>query len=136
MMLLRSIMTVGSFTLASRILGFVRDIFIAANLGAGFLADVFFVAFKAPNLFRRLFAEGAFNAAFVPQLTGILGNYGKLEAQIFAEQVLAVIFWFLLVFVIVFQIFMPVVILVFAPGFVEDSEKFNLAVFLTRITYY
>ncbi|MBT7485776.1 MAG: lipid II flippase MurJ, partial [Rhodospirillales bacterium] len=69
--LLRAIATVGGFTLISRILGFVRDILIAAILGAGVLADVFFVAFKFPNLFRRLFAEGAFNAAFVPIFTGL-----------------------------------------------------------------
>ena len=135
MMLLRSILTIGGFTLLSRILGFIRDILVAAILGAGSLADIFFVSFKAPNLFRRLFAEGAFNAAFVPQLSGVLSNKGKLEAEAFVEQILAVLFWFLLIFLIIFEIFMPVVILVFAPGFFDDSEKFNLTVLLTRITF-
>ncbi|MBT4218519.1 MAG: lipid II flippase MurJ, partial [Rhodospirillaceae bacterium] len=76
MVLLRSIVTVGSLTLVSRLFGFVRDILIAAVLGAGMLADVFFVAFKFPNLFRRLFAEGAFNMAFVPLFAGILEAEG------------------------------------------------------------
>ena len=72
MTLLRSIMTVGSITTVSRVFGFFRDILIAATLGASMLADVFFVAFKFPNLFRRLFAEGAFSMAFVPIFAGIL----------------------------------------------------------------
>jgi len=121
--------------MVSRVLGFFRDILIASFLGAGMLADVFFVAFKAPNLFRRLFAEGAFNAAFVPQFTSILENEGKIKASLFAEQAMAVLFWFVLIFIICMQIFMPIVMLGFAPGFVDDSEQFNLVVFLTRITF-
>ena len=77
----------------SRVLGFVRDILVAAVLGAGLLADVFFVAFKLPNLFRRLFAEGAFSAAFVPQFAGYLESHGKEVARVFAEQVLTVLLW-------------------------------------------
>jgi len=84
MVLLRSITTVGGFTLVSRVLGFLRDILIAAVLGAGAGADVFFVAFKLPNLFRRLFAEGAFSMAFVPLFAGELTRSGRAAAREFA----------------------------------------------------
>jgi putative peptidoglycan lipid II flippase len=135
MVLLRSIVTVGSFTMVSRMLGFCRDILIATFLGAGLLADVFFVAFKAPNLFRRLFAEGAFNAAFVPQFAGILEYEGKIKAKVFAEQALGVLLWSMLIFVVCIQILMPYLMLGLAPGFKGNSEQFNLAVLLTRITF-
>jgi len=121
--------------MVSRVFGFFRDILIASFLGTGMLADVFFVAFKAPNLFRRLFAEGAFNAAFVPQFTNILENDGKIKANQFAEQAMATLFWFVFIFVIFMQIIMPLVMLGFAPGFADDPEQFNLAIFLTRITF-
>ncbi len=85
MSLLRSIATVGSFTLLSRITGFLRDMMIAAFLGAGLVADAFFVAFRFPNLFRSLFAEGAFSAAFVPLFAGKLESDGKEAARQFAE---------------------------------------------------
>ncbi|MBT3768053.1 MAG: murein biosynthesis integral membrane protein MurJ [Rhodospirillales bacterium] len=133
--LLRAIATVGGFTLISRILGFVRDILIAAILGAGVLADVFFVAFKFPNLFRRLFAEGAFNAAFVPIFTGLNESEGRDSAKLFAEEALSGLFWVLLLFIALIEIAMPLAMLAFAPGFTADSEKFDLAVLLTRITF-
>ena len=135
MTLLRSIITVSGFTLLSRILGFCRDILIAAYLGTGGLADVFFVSFKIPNLFRRLFAEGAFNSAFIPLFAGILEKEGKVKAQEFAEQALSALLWSMLIFVVCFQIIMPYLMMGFAPGFLEDSEKFNLAILLTRITF-
>ena len=135
MTLLRSIITVSGFTLLSRILGFCRDILIAAYLGTGVLADVFFVSFKIPNLFRRLFAEGAFNSAFIPLFAGILEKEGKAKAQEFGEQALSVLLWSMLIFVVCFQIMMPYLMIVFAPGFLEDSEKFNLAILLTRLTF-
>jgi putative peptidoglycan lipid II flippase len=135
MVLLRSIVTVGSFTMVSRTLGFCRDILIATFLGAGVLADVFFVAFKAPNLFRKLFAEGAFNAAFVPQFAGILEYEGKIKAKVFAEQALGVLLWSMLIFVIFIQILMPYLMLGLAPGFKSNTEQFNMAVLLTRITF-
>ncbi len=119
----------------SRILGFVRDILIAAILGAGLLADVFFVAFKLPNLFRRLFAEGAFNAAFVPLFTGALEEEGKEAARVFADQSLSVLLWSLLVFVGLMEMAMPWAMYAFAPGFAADPDKFNLAVLLARITF-
>ena len=135
MRLLQSIATVGGFTLVSRVLGFLRDILIAAVLGAGAGADVFFVAFKLPNLFRRLFAEGAFSMAFVPMFAGRVESEGIRDAKIFAEAAFSVLFWVLLVFVVVVQIAMPLVMLGFAPGFVGDPGKFSLAVELTRITF-
>lgn len=135
MALLRSIATVGGYTMMSRIFGFVRDILIAAMLGAGPIADAFFVAFKLPNFFRRLFAEGAFNAAFVPLFTGRLAADGRAAAQSFAAQVMAVMVTALLVFVTVFQIAMPVLMYGLAPGFAAEPAKFALAVDLTRITF-
>ena len=135
MRLLQAIATVGAVTLVSRVLGFIRDILVAAVLGAGVGADAFFIAFKIPNLFRRLFAEGAFSMAFVPMFAGRLEDSGIQVAKNFAEQALSVLFFILLVFVVVLQITMPIVMLVFAPGFIGDPGKFNLVVELTRITF-
>ena len=135
MALLRSIATVGGYTMMSRVLGFVRDILIAAILGAGPVADAFFVAFKLPNFFRRLFAEGAFNAAFVPLFSGRLAAEGFESARAFAASVLSVMVVFLYLFVTALQIAMPVLMYGFAPGFVDDPAKFALAVDLTRITF-
>ncbi len=135
MSLLRSIVTVGSLTMASRVLGFIRDVLVAAVLGAGLTADVFFVAFKLPNLFRRLFAEGAFAVAFVPIFSGELEDNGLGEAKAFAEEAMAVLLWALLGLVIVFELAMPWVMYAVAPGFVGDAERFPLAVTLTRITF-
>jgi putative peptidoglycan lipid II flippase len=135
MALLKSIATVGGYTMASRILGFARDILVAALLGAGPVADAFFVAFKLPNFFRRLFAEGAFNAAFVPLFTRHLSEDGAASAQRFAEEVLSVLVVVLLLFCTLVQIAMPWAMIGFAPGFVGDPEKFDLAVELTRITF-
>jgi putative peptidoglycan lipid II flippase len=135
MALLRSIATVGSLTMVSRGFGFVRDILIAATLGAGMAADVFFVAFKFPNLFRRLFAEGAFSMAFVPIFAGLLEEEGEEKAKEFADQAMAVLLWALLIFVAVIELAMPWVMRVFAPGFLDQPEKFALAVELSRITF-
>ena len=135
MVLLRSIATVGGFTLISRVLGFVRDILIAAVLGAAAGADVFFVAFKLPNLFRRLFAEGAFSMAFVPMFAGRVEAEGIQAAKAFANAAFSVLFWSLLVFVGVIELAMPLVMLGFAPGFIDDPAKFDMAVELTRITF-
>src|SRR6266436_4190613 len=117
MALLRSVATVGSYTLVSRIFGFVRDILTAAVLGAGPVADAFFVAQRLPNLFRSLFAEGAFSAAFVPLFAGTMAGHGKEAARIFAEDALAVLLAALLVFVLLGEVFMPAVMKVIAPGF-------------------
>ena len=139
MALLRSISTFGSLTLVSRVLGFIRDILLAGFLGASLVADCFFVAFKLPNFFRRLFAEGAFNAAFVPLFCGILGDRsearGRAHAKRFAEEALAVLLPILLLFTALMQASMPWVMVALAPGFVDNPEKFDLAVDLTRSTF-
>jgi putative peptidoglycan lipid II flippase len=135
MALLRSVATVGSYTLLSRVFGFIRDILTAAILGAGPVADAFFVAQRLPNLFRSLFAEGAFSAAFVPLFAGTMADHGKERARVFAEDALAVLLAALLGFVLLGEIFMPAVMEVISPGFGEDPEKFGLAVELARITF-
>ncbi len=135
MTLLRSVATVGSYTLLSRVMGFVRDILTAALLGAGPVADAFFVAQRLPNLFRSLFAEGAFSAAFVPLFAGAMAEHGKDAARAFAEDALAVLLVALLGFVLVGEIFMPAVMRIIAPGFADDPAKFALAVALARITF-
>lgn len=135
MSLLRAITTVGGYTLISRVLGFIRDVLLAAILGAGAAADAFVVAFKLPNLFRRLFAEGAFNAAFVPLFARRLVGEGRDAARLFAEQAQAVLLFALVVFVLIAEAAMPWAMRIVAPGFIEDPAKFQLAVELTRITF-
>jgi putative peptidoglycan lipid II flippase len=135
MALFRSVATVGSLTMVSRLFGFVRDILTAAILGAGPVADAFFVAQRLPNLFRSLFAEGAFSAAFVPLANRALVDGGKPALKEFAEEAFAVLFVALLVFVILGEIFMPWVMNVIAPGFEAEPGKFQLVVTLSRITF-
>jgi putative peptidoglycan lipid II flippase len=135
MILIRSIATVGGLTMVSRVFGFVRDVLIASVLGAGSIADAFFVAFKFPNLFRRLFAEGAFTAAFVPIFAGVLETEGQPVAKRFAEQALSVLLSGLLVFVVVVEIAMPWAMHVFAPGFADEPDKFAMTVLFTRIAF-
>lgn len=135
MTLLRAAATVGGLTMISRVLGFLRDVLIASVLGAGLMADAFFVAFKLPNLFRRLFAEGAFNLAFVPLFAGLLRGSGRAPAKRFAEDALAVLLWALMITVIAAEIAMPWLMAVFAPGFLDEPGKFALTVDLTRLTF-
>jgi putative peptidoglycan lipid II flippase len=135
MALIRSIATVGGYTMISRVLGFVRDILIAASLGAGPVADAFFVAFKLPNFFRRLFAEGAFNAAFVPLFARHMSEGGADAARRFAEEVMSVFVVFLMLFVAGLQIAMPWLMHGFAPGFADDPYRFDLAVSLSQVTF-
>lgn len=120
--LLRAVATVGSFTLLSRITGFTRDILIAAFLGAGAAADAFFVAFQFPNLFRRLFAEGAFAAGFVPVFSGLLEKQGRAQALAFAEEAMAVLASVLALFSAAMIALMPWVIPIIAPGFAETGD--------------
>ena len=131
----RWVATIGSYTMASRLLGFLRDILIAATLGAGPLADIFFVAFKFPNFFRRLFAEGAFNSAFIPLFAKELEGGGRRSAIDFAEEVLSVFLPSLIFLVAIAQILMPWLMYCIAPGFSENPEIFDLAVHLTRFTF-
>jgi putative peptidoglycan lipid II flippase len=133
MNLIKSTSTFSFFTIISRLLGYLRDILIAIFLGTGFLADVFFVAFRIPNTFRRLFSEGTFNAAFIPSYSSETVK-GKSKSNKFANDVLSYLFLILLILVLVAQIFMPAFVSLIAPGFVDDNEKMNLAINLTRIT--
>lgn len=135
MSLLKSVATVSGYTMISRILGFIRDILIANFLGAGPVADAFFVAFRIPNMFRRLVAEGAFSAAFVPLLAAKLERDGKAAALIFASQALSVLFTALFIFTVLFMIFMAPAMSLLAPGFETGGERFNLAVLYTTITF-
>ncbi|MBL4863780.1 MAG: murein biosynthesis integral membrane protein MurJ [Rhodobiaceae bacterium] len=135
MNLVRSAMTVGGMTLISRFLGFARDILIAGTLGTGPIADAFFVAFKFPNLFRRLFAEGAFNSAFVPLFAKRLEGEGEASAKRFAEEALSVLLFTLIVLTIVAELTMPWLMYVIAPGFADTPDKFELGILLTRIAF-
>jgi putative peptidoglycan lipid II flippase len=133
--MLRSVATVGAWTMVSRILGFARDMLIAAKLGATPMADAFFVALRLPNLFRQLFGEGAFNAAFVPAFAGSYAMEGPREARLLANSLAALMAAFLSGLVILGIVFMPQLLFVLAPGFVGEALRFPLAVELTRITF-
>ena len=124
MNLIKSTGTFGFYTIISRLLGYIRDILIAIFLGTGLLADAFFVAFRIPNTFRRLFSEGTFNAAFVPSYTSEM-NKGKKSANEFANNIFNLLFLGLLILTIVVQIFMPGFVSIIAPGFVDDLEKMD-----------
>ena len=134
MNLLKSTGTFGLFTIISRVLGYLRDILIAIFLGTGILADVFFVAFRIPNTFRRLFSEGTFNAAFIPSYA-LEMTKGKTQSKKFANDIFNILFLGLFFLVIFVQIFMPAFVSIIAPGFIGDSEKMQLAIDLTRITF-
>ena len=133
--MLRSILTVGGWTMASRVLGFLRDMLIAAHLGAGPVADAFFIALKLPNLFRRLFGEGAFNAAFVPAFAATLTVSGPAQARALAERMSTLMTLWLSLLTLLGIGFMPQVMRALAPGFVDDPLRFGLAVEMTRITF-
>ncbi|MBL4907651.1 MAG: murein biosynthesis integral membrane protein MurJ, partial [Sneathiella sp.] len=135
MSLLKSVATVGGFTMISRILGFIRDILIATVLGAGPISDAFFVAFRIPNMFRRLVAEGAFTAAFIPLFSRQIEENGKEAALQFASHALGFLTGFLFVFSLLFMIFMPVLMQFLAPGFDIEGQRYALAVEYARITF-
>jgi putative peptidoglycan lipid II flippase len=131
--MIRRFFTVGGFTLLSRITGFVRDVTMAAVLGAGPIADAFFVAFRLPNHFRAIFAEGAFAAAFVPAYARTLEQDGKLAARSFADRLALAMIVLQVVLLIIALIYTPAVVRLLAPGL--DASRFDLAVALTRITF-
>jgi putative peptidoglycan lipid II flippase len=135
MSLIRGIATVGGYTLVSRVLGFLRDVLTAAYLGAGPVADAFFIAFKFPNFFRRLFAEGAFNAAFVPLFAGMVAKDGRVVARNFAEDAMAVLIAVLLALTLVIELLMPQFVALVAPGFRDEPEKLALAIEFTHVTF-
>ena len=133
--MIRRIATVGGLTLVSRLTGFIRDVVMAAVLGAGPVADAFFVAFRLPNHFRAIFAEGAFAAAFVPAYARTLEQDGLPVAKVFGDQIASALVVINLVLLAIALIFTPWVVSVLAPGLVGDPERFDLAVALTRITF-
>jgi len=135
MALLRSAATVGGYTMVSRVLGFVREMLVAAFLGASPVSDAFFVALRLPNMFRSLFAEGAFSAAFVPLFAGKVAEEGKEAARRFAEDALAVLLLVLLLFLVAGEMLAPFILDVIAPGFRAAPQKFALAVDSTRIMF-
>jgi len=134
MNLVKSTGTFGFYTIISRLLGYLRDVLIAVFLGTSLLADAFFVAFRIPNTFRRLFAEGTFNAAFVPSYTSELIK-SKTKSQIFANQVFNLLLLGLFFLVLLIEVFMPVFVSLIAPGFAKNKDKIDLAITLTRITF-
>jgi putative peptidoglycan lipid II flippase len=133
--MLGRIFTVGGYTLLSRLTGFARDIMLAAILGAGPVADAFFVAFRLPNHFRAIFAEGAFNAAFVPAYAHVHGERGEAAAKLFSDRVFTLLFLSQVILLVLAFIFMPQAMTLLAPGFTHDPEQRNLAIELTRITF-
>jgi len=126
---------VAGLTLVSRLAGYLRDFVTAVLLGAGSVADAFFIAFKIPNMFRAIFAEGAFNSAFVPMFSHLLEGKGESAARKFAANIFAFLFYILLATTVLALVFMPFMLDVFAPGFRAEPEKFALAVSLSRITF-
>jgi putative peptidoglycan lipid II flippase len=132
--MLGRIFTVGGYTLLSRLTGFARDIMLAAILGAGPVADAFFVALRLPNHFRAIFAEGAFNAAFVPAYAHLYGQ-NEASAKLFADRIFTLLFAAQVVLLAVAWLFMPQVIAILAPGFSDDPARGELAIALTRITF-
>lgn len=133
--MLGGILTVGGLTLLSRVTGFMRDIMLAAILGAGPIADAFFVALRLPNHFRAIFAEGAFNSAFVPAYARIRQQDGAGPARLFADRIFTLLIAVEAVLLVLALIFTPAVIRLLAPGFADDQGQFALAVSLTRITF-
>ena len=134
MNLLSSTYVFSFFTLISRVLGYLRDILIAIFLGASIFADAFFVAFRLPNTFRRLFAEGTFNAAFIPSYTAAKVE-NKIKGKKFADEVLCLLILVLLFIVLLVEVFTPYIVYLIAPGFDENTIKFNLTVEFSRITF-
>jgi putative peptidoglycan lipid II flippase len=132
----KAIGTIGSLTLVSRVLGFAREMVMARVLGANMFADAFLVAFRLPNTFRRFFGEGAFSAGFVPLFSQRYHGEGGIdEARRFSEEVLAIFLPALLVFTLIGQIAMPALVWLLASGFAGDAEKFDLTIWLSRLTF-
>lgn len=135
MNLFRSLATVSSMTLLSRILGFVRDALIARVFGAGMATDAFSIAFRLPNLLRRLFAEGAFSQAFVPVLSEYRAKRGDADTKLLVDHVASALFLAVIVITLIGMVATPAIIYLTAPGFADQPDKFALTVTLTRITF-
>lgn len=132
--LIRSIATISLFTIGSRFIGFFRSILMASLVGAGSMADALIVAIKLPSVMRRIFAEGAFNAAFVPLFAGILAKDGHTKARSYAEEIFSLLVLVLAIFVLMAELFMPHVLKVILPGFSKTPERLEYAITFTRIT--
>lgn len=135
MAIIRAVATVASFTVLSRILGFVRDVLIASALGAGPIADAFLVAFRIPNFFRRLFAEGAMNTSFIPIFSKTMEKEGRESAKLSAEHVLSVLLFFMIALVVIVELFIPWLIFLIAPGFSDTPDRLESVIEFTRITF-
>ena len=136
MSLIKHTSTIAGFTIISRIFGFTRDMILARVLGAGLAADAYQLAFTLPNTFRRLFAEGAFSVAFVPMYSRKLsGEDGEAEAAKLADDVLSVFIWVLLAFSALAMIAMPIIVYGLASEYQNVAGKFELTVFLSRMTF-
>ncbi len=133
-MFIKSSFIFSSLTMVSRVFGFIRDMLLANYFGIGMFADAFNVAFRLPNLFRSIFAEGAFSAAFVPLFSGKLHEAGKKQALLFAGRILSFLVVALICLMIIFQVFIEDIVMAIAPGFESNPEKFELTLQLTRIT--
>ncbi len=133
--MIEKILTVGGYTLVSRLTGFLRDIMLAAIIGAGPVADAFFVAFRLPNHFRAIFAEGAFNAAFIPAYARVRSQGGEQAAKLFGDRIFTLLLASQVVLLALAWIFTPQAIDLLAPGFSREPQQFALAVDLTRITF-
>ena len=134
MNLIKSTGTFSFYTILSRILGYLRDFLIALNLGSGPITDAFFVAFRIPNTFRRLFSEGTFNSAFVPSYSSEIEK-SKIKAHEFSNQVFNFLVFGLLAITLLIELFMPLFVYLIAPGFTNNGDKFELTIMLTRITF-
>ena len=132
----RSFFTVSFYTILSRILGFIRDILIARFLGSTVTSDAFFVAFRIPNFFRRVLAEGAYSAALIPVFSGIVINSkDDHEAADFVENTMSLLLLVTFLLTIIFFFGMPYIIQILAPGFSTNSESFDLAVYYGKIIF-
>ncbi|MBM5781880.1 MAG: murein biosynthesis integral membrane protein MurJ [Pelagibacterales bacterium] len=137
MQIFRSFFTISFFISLSRILGFIRDMLIARFIGVSVISDAFFAAFRLPNFFRRVFAEGAFNSAFVPIFVEKLQDSKEERSDLtFVRNIFSLLFFALLIFTIIFQIFMPLFMKILFPGFFNDPEKSNLLISFSRITIF
>ena len=132
---LKTTLVVSFCTLLSRVFGFIRDIFFAKYLGTGYFADVFLTAFKLPNCFRNILAEGAFNSAFIPLFSsGLAKSEKKDEVMNFSRNIFSLLIYVMLIITILAEIFMPKIVSILAPGFLNDVDKFRLTVLLSKIT--
>jgi len=131
MNILKNVFSFGFATFLSRILGFIRDNLIAVYLGAGIASDALFVAFRFPNTFRQLFAEGVFNSAFIPSYA----KESKAKRNLFANQILSLKIIFIIIVIVIVEIFARQFLYLIAPGFQKIPEKFELAVNLYRISF-